>query len=533
MINNLTMSDSKNQTNANGNSQNENKQSFDMSQLISMQTNSAIIDRFAQILLANNLTWGKYLNLFRAFVLLLFLKYWMDESKKYLDNINSFGFYGIHFRLQNMFNNYKTYTFESNGDNWTYIDSVLTNNVKKNLIIDKFSSFLTSICPTASIRRITPNTFYFKLNRTYYISKIVIYENKDITIMVPKLNTYLEFFNQNIPSFLETKIGLKTALYKASTNPNNGMTFISDEQHYVFEIPKYAEINKIVAEYLEFNQRVTFEKKPRVFNFNGLPGTGKTTFGMYIATKDAVDIVLKINMMNFTKLSFEKIITAIRTCTNWKDKKDISMLIIFDEVDKWWVEYCNVELSAMRNKTITDSAQEKSGMAGGKASTVSVTVRVTEEDEIRKITELRGDFLNTLQLFADGDRQPINGSIIAIFNTNEFDSLFVDTGKTYVPLRSRFMRFDFGNIGKTDIINYVEDVYKEANKNKKPEQKEYIFDRDILEGIKDNIDLSYRIATHVFSCNLNNLQKFVELINDDEYIASLTSIITINDENKI
>jgi hypothetical protein len=522
------MSDNnKNQTNTNGNQSNNSDPMNNMNQLVSLQNNSMIMDRFAQILLGGSLTIGKLRHIVFSFIFVVFFKYFLDESKKYMDNINTFGFYNVQYAVQRMYTKYRTYVFESSGamgDAWTYMEPEM--NTKRNVLNDRFGIFVAGLSSTISIRRIVPKTVYFKYGQHSLICVAIFHDNKDIHFIIPSKQAFEEYFTINIPLMLETKIGNKTALYKGAGNPNGGVTFIQQDPFDVCELPQYEEITRAVEEHLDFNSRVQCELRPRLFSLTGPPGTGKSSYGMTAAQKGLFDVVLRINMMNFTTLSFEKIMAAIRTSANWKDKK-VSMLIIFDEIDKWWIDFVKKEISAMRNKQIDNAAQEKNGQANGKTTAVSVNVTMPQEDIDRRVSEIRGEFLNSLQLFADGDRQPTNGTVVAIFNSNDWEILFAGAEKAHSAVKSRFTNIVFNYIGKDLIIMYVEYIYNKAKFEMSGA------DKAVLQTISSDVKISHRLMERTLRDNLRRLAEFVAKINDIEYIKLQSDAVDMSDALKL
>jgi hypothetical protein len=202
-------------------------------------------------------------------------------------------------------------------------------------------------------------------------------------------------------------------------------------------------------------------KAPMCINFNGKPGTGKTSFGSYIATKGIFDKVFVYNLVQAEKLDFPTILTSFENKLNQQSGKDKNInsepetvLLIFDEIDKWLRSHIDYKIDEFRNQ----SRKTTETVGKNNEKTVESYEKLTEKEEQEKRIQIHKQFLTKLYSLCDGQCLKNNVKYVIIFNTNHFDKLFEGMGEEFEATKDRFRQYTFINNNKTDIINITKDI---------------------------------------------------------------------------
>lgn len=266
---------------------------------------------------------------------------------------------------------------------------------------------------------------------------------------------------------------------------------------------------------------------PSVMCFDGPPGTGKTTFGHHVAKKDIFTHIILYNMMSCKNDSLATIVTntekGMTSLTNKKigtsDKKE-TILIIFDEVDKWLANYIDNSISESREQSrrSTKNKDDK-----GTVTSEDNYVRLTPEEEQDKRHQLKCDALNVIYDIAEG-KYFVNGDkkYVIIFNTNNFDTLFEGCNDHFKAHRSRITTINFELVNRENLIKYLKfffGKFAEESKRLSIESKtnelgniDYNVDNIDFSIIPPEITISYREIYEIFKLCSYDPAKVVQTI---------------------
>ena len=140
-------------------------------------------------------------------------------------------------------------------------------------------------------------------------------------------------------------------------------------------------------------------------------------------------------------------------------------------------------------------------------SVVESYEKLSREEENEKKIQIRNDFLDQLYKLVDGHVLSDARKYVIIFNTNNFNGLFLDTDDRYKALIDRFQKYKFNKIGKAEIISYLKCITNELKKkilesnngtitklisDKKNIANLCAYDERVLDRIPDNISITYR-----------------------------------------
>lgn len=111
--------------------------------------------------------------------------------------------------------------------------------------------------------------------------------------------------------------------------------------------------------------------------------------------------------------------------------------------------------SSQINKLRDEARAKKQVTNSDKPQIIESFEKLTEKEEDEKKMQYRTDFLDQLYKLVDGHILPDTRKYVIIFNTNQFDSLFVGVDSRYDALMDRFEKYKFNMIGKPEIIHYL------------------------------------------------------------------------------
>jgi len=503
------MSNANNVNGANGqqqigqmnNMQNSNYvQSMDYGQLMQLQGTSLILDKMVSYLFNNGLNVATIKKIIPTFILIVTLKHVLDESKSYLESFKIGNITLFKFMYQKMKIDHKTIEMPYNNSKWYYNGQELNSQ----LLMNYFNRFQYDPERNSSAY----------MHVFGYITNVVSF-NKMLTITYPNVRKVEERLQDEFEKLVIKKVD-KVTQFMLMQPEKLIPKFVNTEIYYAYETFIYRKLFDIIKKYMDINKKVKFKNQPITISFNGPPGTGKTSFANYFAQKDMVDYVLYVNMMSFTNLQFDEMIKLINSNSGWtsKDKRN-TILIVVDEVDKYMRKYIGDKIAEMKKDKV--EKVEVSNEKGQKEMTEKITkVEVTSEQEKAEEIRIKEDFCHKLQVIVDGSHLTNFSQSIIIFNTNNFETMFEGVSKHYDALLTRFRPYKFDDIGKRDIVGYVEDIFTRA---------EIDFDRKLLDQIDDDIKISYRALTQQMqdSCFeiddlINRLKNYNPILNPNEKI---------------
>jgi ATPase family associated with various cellular activities (AAA) len=470
------------------NQDNNSKQVYvgpDYGRLMQGQTNSTIIEAFIKILFDKNQTLS-FSCISRTLVklaLLLVMKSALEDSKSLLDKFSITNLSIVRWFYQRLRYTTITSIIDKNDKVWCYEKKPLSNN-------------LSILLARKGVNIEVPGTYYS--SSMAFIYKIEI-TSTYIKISYPNIETCRCFFSEIIRSCSENILGGLTKLYSCSSKNMKGgvLTLCNRNPAVVFPCDNYEKLEKSLTNYV-VNSDKLMNYKPYAINFDGPPGTGKTSFSDYISTKGILHKIVSINMMIRTEKSFVDVLNEMNNLISnlYPKDKEVppeNILIIFDELDKWLSSYVDKVISELREKS---GKQETTSDGKNNKERTIVEKILTPEDEENKRRDIHFELLDVLYNLFEGNMLK-NHRYFIILNTNESDKLFGDLPKKYDALKSRIHRYNFSECNKERVILFFENM-KQTVEHKRDLTPLY-------EKIPENIIISYRRIYQLFvehSCSI-------------------------------
>lgn len=501
--------------NTNPNSEQKNVIAYpDYSQILGHQTNSAIIKYFVAFLLAKDtkLNAKTVIMLIKIFAIVLIIKNLLEESATYLDKFRFTNLDYIKYQYQHfMYSEIKhEISLSSDTKKWSI------NNIC--ISMNSLSPFLDS----KSIYVSQPGTYYIQYQS--FMIKVITTNNK-IIFHAPNVRSITQFMDDLLYKHREIILGNRTNLLKVTLSSASELVqFNGMRSTYSFETDNYKKLFDSLQSIFMVDSIINIRQSPLCINFDGEPGTGKTTFAPYIAGKGLFDRIFTYNLLQATNFDFKTLLTNLEVAINNRSPKDKNpddeqerILLIFDEVDKYLDSYISNKIDSFRTEARTTT--EKKGTISEPVITKSFT-KLTLEEEADKRLQLRFDFLDKLYDLCDGQKLKNDKKYVIIFNTNDFNSLFIGTSPKYNALRDRFQQYTFTFSKKQDIIRFMEDI-KNKLKNEKNESINITnilnYDEKMYDMIPDNIEISCRNLFKIFTDNCFDMQKSIKYMADEAY----------------
>ncbi len=276
---------------------------------------------------------------------------------------------------------------------------------------------------------------------------------------------------------------------------------------------------------------------PLCVNFNGPPGTGKTTFGSFISDKGIFDRIFVCNLVQIgatatnNTMSFNEILNSINTSiinSAPKDKKydgdKECVLIIFDELDKWLKSYIDRKINLMREEARKTVHHQPT--ANDKNTLTETFLKLSTDEEDEKRIHIKNEFLDQLYRLVDGHILSDTRKYVLVFNTNEFNTMFEKADTRHAALKTRFTCFEFSLCGKKEITDYIKKIsqtVQESNTNKKNQKSVknlLTIDDSCFDLIPDEIKISYREMTQILNLCHYNIPKFIEKLQEKISVVS-------------
>lgn len=495
----------------------------DYGQMIKLQTNAAIVEAFLSMLFSKNTKFNMLtvFTMVRNMAIILVIKTMLEDSKSYLDtfkftNLNLFR----HF-YQTMRYSTHNYDFVLVCGKWMYGDHYISINT------------LTPFLEQKSIFISQQGTYYFEYRS--YLIKVVVADKK-ISFVVPNIDTIKKFVETDIiHRNKEIVFGGKTTMFRAIITSQSGVVKIEPIQLvYAFETSNYIELEHSIKSYFIVDAYLKFPTTPFCVNFDGEPGTGKTTFGSYIASSGIFDRIIVCNLVQASKLNFSDLITNLErqiAVSAPKDKKadadPETILLIIDEIDKWLESYTSNQIQNLR-----EEARGKKQTTDGKTSGMMVESfeKLTEQEENDKRVHIKNEFLDQLYKLVEGNMFSDIRKYVIIFNTNNFNKLFENVDERFDALRDRFTKYKFSRIGKNDIITYFECFRSKLLECKTNNTQKVIsstlenikalcnYDLKVYEKIPESLAITYRTLFKLFrNNNFNVAQTINSLSTGDDF----------------
>lgn len=484
----------------------------DFGQLAEQRTSGMVMEYFLKYLFkeGTKLNYRSIFMLLRTLFFALTLKVLLDDTKTYVDKFKFTDIDYLKYLYQYLRYSVKTYEILNISNKWVYCD--------KNISIATLTPFLER----KSIYIQQPNTYYYSYNS--FLIKVVITNNK-IIFYVPNVASITKYMDDNIDIHQEILLGNKTSMLKVTLTSNNIPQFTPMKSIYAFETDDYFNLHKSLTSTFINDSIVNMRQSPLILNFDGKPGTGKTTFGSYIADKGLFDRIFLYNLVQSGSMDFKTIVIDLERIINSQSPKEKKpddepelILLIFDEVDKYLDSYVCNKIDSFRN-----DARMKKETKQNNDSTIESFIKLTAEEEVEKKQQLINEFLDILYNLCDGHLLKNDKKYVIIFNTNDFDSLFVNAPKKYDALRDRFQPYKFTDYTKTQVVKFIEDIRNKLmdgsrlkiTDKKREIYESYIkdiknFDNKLYNEIPDNIEISSRSLSKVLIDNCFDIPKVIE-----------------------
>lgn len=504
---------------SNQNNQNEGKNnniSPDYQQLLAERSNGAVLDNFTNKILAKgtSLTKEEIAKLVAQFGLVIVMKFVLENTKKCVDSINITDFTCVKHAMQRLTNTTMTYDIIKIENKWTYNDIKLSN------------STLSTFFEQKTIYISQPATYYYTF-RTSLI-KVVISANK-ISMIFPCTDAFKVYFETEVVNNnREMVFGGKTTIYRANITPNNMFKIEPTVFAFAFETPNYKKLEKSIRKSDFVDEILKFSSLPYCVNFDGEHGTGKTTFGSYIASSGIFDRIVVCNLVQAANLGFVEIVNSLDRQLTASAPKDVSIsserehiLLIMDEIDKWLESHILTMIHKMR-----EEARGKAQTSDDK--TKVIYEKMTEQEEADKTHHFKCEFYDQLYKFVEGNMLSTTRKYVIIFNTNHFDRMFEGADKRYDALKDRFTQYKFENMRKTDLIRYLKAFNEKLrtsadDRSFTPEKRENAkkvinklcnYSDSIYDLIPDDIRISYRTTHKLLKRDHYSIEKTVHsLVN--------------------
>ncbi|QGR53741.1 AAA family ATPase [Moumouvirus maliensis] len=499
----------------------------DYSKMIQMNTNHAIIEAFISMLFSRNQKFSVFtiLKMVRNMAILLVVKTCLEDLKSFVDKFKFTNLNSVRYLYQRIKFSEIEYPIIQHNDKWKLNDI--------NINMTTLSPFLEK----KSIYVGRPDNYYFDYRSS--IIKVSIGTDK-IVFHVPKIDAVTQYVSQDI--LLHNKeiiMGGRTSMHKVRFMNSGILKFEPISMNVTYGTEAYKNLQESLLRYFFIDENIKCQYAPYCVNFNGEPGTGKTTFAYFIAQKGIFDRVLIYNLVQLGNNSddFISVISSLeRTIINSSPNKDKlpekseRILLVLDEVDKWLDSFINKQIDKLREdsrKVTQNSPQQNTGNSQQQQQSVSNVcnfAKLTPEEEDDKRKQIRTEFLDQLYNVIDGQCLQSNRKYVIIFNTNCFDKLFegCDSEK-YKATRHRFEKYNFSKIGKEEIINYLKfhnEMYmdgmniSENNDNVEILRKMCIGDENIYDQVPDDIKISYRKLEQIIRSNTYDIENTIRCLSD-------------------
>lgn len=498
----------------------------DYGQMIKMQSNTAIIEACVAMLFSNKIRCNvkSLAEMFGKIGVLIVLKMLLEDFNSVFNKFSFSSMKSIRYIYQKYF--YKE-------------EKYVINNVRNKWIYNEMPVSLDSMSPYFDKKKINikiPGTYYYR--ELGQLVKVYVSDDQ-IIFCVPNIQKVKRHFESILRENREVIFGNKTSMYHLTASNHGAIKIVTDKLSFAFPTKNYIELEKIIKTNHMVESALCFRSSPLAVRFNGEPGTGKTTFASYIASKDVFDVIIVCNFVQLSGKNFHNIITEVdRQITNvLKDvsvKEQQHMLLILDEVDKWLCSYQNAFIDKLR-----EESRKKSQTKTNNEVSEDSFQKLTPEEEEQKKTQLKFEFLDQLYKLIDGHMLPDHRKYVIIFNTNHFDSFFEGAPERYNALRERFQKYDFGLISKDGITEYLKhvvsslqdkinsedniaDVSKSCVDNVRDMLESY--DPSIFDQLTEEDTISYRSLHKILRLNYFNVTETVKYIvnNRQSNVAKVT-----------
>ena len=517
----------------------------DYGQMIKQQTNGAIVEAFTAALFDRRTKFNvkTLITMFRNLIIMLLVKSAVEDTKGYVDTFKFTSMNPFKFFIQRVFKvkhvNFVIARVSGEKSDAKATDGKVTDGASRWMYEGKYlnTNLLKNYMEKKSVYIDQPGQYY--INSFGYLIKINVTANS-IAFIVPDLqNQKYEVESNIIRNSVDISFGSKTQVLKCSATSIQSPVPQFEPLAYsvAFETDNYCKLKRALDRYFIMNDEVSANAQPYTINFDGPPGTGKTTFCSYIAASGIFDVCVIVNMLQFTKNPFSSFLSSFKSKIDPMIKeingKQPKLLIMFDEIDKWIDSHIENHICDLRDKSKVSKQSTGSGGDGknGGQTVIENIKEMTLEEENDERRRRRHEFFDTLLMLIDGNIYPSNRTYVFIFNTNHYDKLF-DMEKLhekYHALVNRFERYTFALGEKKDIVKYFDNVRSRLREtllktditNEKSEQIKQSLNgiieapEDVYDGIPTDIKLSYRDLHKNFRASGFDIMRTISIISNN------------------
>lgn len=509
----------------------------DYGMLMKQSTNAAIIQAFIGFLFNPDVTfgWDSLSGMLGTLLIVLFIKTLLENTGEY---INAFRFSDItrfRYYYQRIWHKeFQTKLVLDEHNKWSAEITDEKNGTKK---INIATQALNIVMTRKGITISSPATYFFNYN-AYIVCAVV--DSSSVTFYYPNIQYIITHINYDIILQNREIVTNGTKLSKFTGSP--GGAFDPLQPINAFPTKNYEALEKMIKIHFVMDKIFkTGASYPLCVNFDGPPGTGKTTFTSYIASKGIFDNIVYHNMLGCNSGSdrtFKNIIQSIDRTLKNNSKGGETILLVLDEIDKWFWTASDKEIHKLREEA-RGKKQIASG-AGGKDATGPTIIqgfdKLTPEEENERKYQYRNEFFDSLYEVVDGHVLSDTKRYVIVFNTNHFDTLFHNIAPKYEALLNRFNRFHFGPMNKSDVLVFFDELSDNIKEFSKKDdefvevmktsniEKFMSIDENIKAKIPKDISITYRELGKIIKKYHCDIDKIVTNLSEHKNKESITVI---------
>lgn len=440
-------------------------------------------------------------------ILLIVLKRILEKTGDKVDKFSFSDLKFVKYMIQRLKYRHRTWTMTMNSDDiWTIGDDLidfecLTGKLAKQGVV----------LENGQVSYLNNFGTYVRIVRD---GNTITFTTVDNAMMIAYINNHIIDQNRKLISGPSN-----TVIYRLSFKSQWSPEYEPMEPSPTLPVQNYISLTDTLE------KRVLSEKvfgkatEPYCVNFDGPPGTGKTSFASYIAAKGIFDNIYIFNMVTETHgLNLAEICAKIGEKVFPADKK-LSILFFFDEIDKWFERYVNECVRKERTES-----RKKTGHVvntSDKNTNPIVPDKMSDEDVAEFRQQKIDEVITHFHRLVDGHAFKSNRHrFMFVFNTNNFDDTFVPVvGKTYQATLDRIQKYNFPLIGKSQIIQYFKTMAETALRQEKKTPRMTMFVQNIidqlayLEDLREDVAISYRELTRVLIQSSYNISGVVKMVN--------------------
>ena len=354
-----------------------------------------------------------------------------------------------------------------------------------------------------------------------------------IRFTIPDVHT---FHNQIVTAVINPhkKIlcGTKTSVYKGWMKSEHTIILEPIAPCDAMEVDNYRNLTDALWSKFMGDKIVGAAGIPHCINFNGMHGTGKTTYAHFVASQNMFDKIVIFNMVTDTfgldlKTLCAKIEASISPSAS-ADGTKLCCLIIFDEIDKWFTAHVknkvDLEWEESRKKTGSIKANQNNDNKNNNAMPI-VPDKMTDEDAARLTEMIKHRVMDQLHCLIDGNLLSSKNDYVFIFNTNEFAKSFHGIDSKYDATFDRIQTYTFFPIGRKHVMEYLRIIVAKTiqfaeEKGKENNNPAILRFRDnlcsnisLIEDIDDKISITYRKLKEIIVVSCYDMTKIVKDLN--------------------